>query len=231
MNNLTLIFDLDGTIVDTAPDLVAATNHALATVDLKPVEGDFIRPYVSFGAAAMIDRALEISDAAPGDDIRVNMLKDFLNFYGDNIAQLSSPYEGVLETLEKYKRIGARLGVCTNKREALARKLLKALDMDQHFDAVAGSDTLPVRKPDPGHLIATIIIAKGNLDRAIMIGDSKTDIDTARAAGMPFMGVSFGYTDVPMAALKPDGLIDSYGEFDATLNAIGEARKATGADY
>ena len=231
LDSLTLIFDLDGTIVDTAPDLVAATNHALATVDLAPVPGEIIAPFVSFGARAMIDHALELSGQKPDTDIREKMLSDFLTYYGDNIAVHSKPYDGVLEILEKYKRIGARLGVCTNKREGFARKLLKELAMERHFDAITGSDTLPVHKPDPGHLIATVILAKGNLDRAIMVGDSKTDIDTARAAGMPFLGVSFGYTDVPMLQLGPDGIIDHYAEFDAALNAIGEARKATGADY
>lgn len=231
MKNLTLIFDLDGTLVDTAPDLVSATNHALKHLDLEPVPADEISPYVSFGARGMIEHALKYSNVKAEQVVREKMLNDFLDYYTENIAVKSHAYEGVVEVLEKCKRAGAHLGVCTNKREGLSRRLLKALDLDHYFDAVTGSDTLPVHKPDPGHLIATAILARGNLDRAIMVGDSKTDLDTARAAGLPFIGVSFGYSDIHMSELRPDVLIDHYNEFDGALFKIADARKAAGIDY
>ena len=231
MRNPTLIFDLDGTIVDTAPDLANATNHVLAAQGLDAIAPEAIRPHVSFGASAMIDHALSLSGNHADDDLKEKMLIEFLEFYARNIANESRPYPGIVELLEKFSNTGARLAVCTNKREALARRLLKALDMESHFHAITGRDTLPIYKPDPGHLLGTIIIAQGNLDRSIMIGDSKTDIDTARAAGMPFIGVSFGYSDVPMAALKPDVLIDHWGEFDDALKKIVADRKQAGIEY
>ncbi len=231
MKQPTLVFDLDGTLVDTAPDLAGATNHALAEQGLSAVDPESVRKNVSFGASAIIAHALDLSDHDADETLQETMLRDFLAFYGDNIANESRPYPGVVDMLEKFQKSGARLAVCTNKRENLSRRLLKALALDGYFHAVTGRDTLPVHKPDPAHLLGTVIIAKGNLDRTVMIGDSKTDLDTARAAGMPFIGVSFGYSDIPMAVMKPDALIDHFGEFESALKTIADQRKQTGAEY
>ncbi len=121
---------------------------------------------------------------------------------------------------------GTKLAVCTNKREALSRQLFKELKMDRLFSAIVGRDTLPVYKPDPGHLIGTIILADGNLDRAIMVGDSEVDVATAKRAGVPCIGVTFGYTTAPIATFKPEGLIDHYRDLETRMREVFAAQDA-----
>jgi phosphoglycolate phosphatase len=217
MHGLTVVFDLDGTLVDTAPDLVGATNHALADLGLAPVGGDLLRPWISFGARRMIVEGLTHS-SAPLPDPEVDRLLDlFLGYYEANIARESRPYPGVLQAIATLRDAGARLAVCTNKRESLSRSLLAALDLERHFDALAGRDTFAVHKPHPDHLRGAVRLAGGDAGRAIMVGDSEVDIATAKAAGVPVVAVSFGYTGIPVDRLAPDRVIDHY---DALLPAI-----------
>ncbi len=217
MQGLTIIFDLDGTLVDTAPDLVAATNHVLARVGAAPVDGDRLRPLISFGARAMIEHALAWREHELGTEEVDRLLEQFLAHYEANIAVHSRPYAGVADVLALLQEKGARLGVCTNKRERLSRSLLDALGLRAHFHAVVGRDTLTVAKPDPGHLIGTVIMAGGNLSRAVMVGDSETDVEAAKRAGIPIVGVSYGYTDRPMHSFAPDVLIDQFTELVPAL--------------
>jgi len=220
MKNVTVVFDLDGTLVDTAPDLLAATNHVLASVDAPPVAMEGLRPTISFGARAMIEHGLKLAGQERSAAEVDALLDAFLEHYAQNIAVSSRPYPGAQIVLESLIEVGARLSICTNKREGLSRKLLTELKLLDHFHAIAGRDTLPVCKPDPGHLIGAIILADGNPNRAVMIGDSETDIQTAKTAGIPVIAVTFGYSARPIAEYEPDALADSYGELHQELSRI-----------
>jgi phosphoglycolate phosphatase len=217
---ITLAFDLDGTLVDTAPDLIAATNHVLASDGLEPVAATVLRDQISFGARAMISRGLALRDAVRTTAEIDALHAAFLRHYTANIAVHSRPFPQVAQVLDRYRAHGCRLAVCTNKREDLARSLLGQLDLLSLFDAVAGGDTFAVSKPHPDHLTGAITQAGGMVRRAVMIGDSDTDIATARAAGLPSIAVSFGYTDVPAAQLGATTVIDHFNDFDAALAMV-----------
>jgi phosphoglycolate phosphatase len=220
MQSLTIAFDLDGTLVETAPDLVRATNHALGLVGLAPVAPSALRGFISFGARAMIEHGLRLhARAMPATEVD-RLLERFLMHYAANIAAESHAYPGLAEALAQLARRGARLVVCTNKQEQLSRQLLDALGLLSRFAAVAGRDTFPVFKPHPGHLVGAIRLAGGDPRQAIMVGDSATDIKTARAAGVPFIGVPFGYTDVPIRELAPDIVIEHYAELEAAVDRV-----------
>ncbi len=220
MHNLTLVFDLDGTLVDTAPDLVNALNHALESVDVAPVALESVRASISGGARAMIEKALAMAQMELAPARIDELLEIFLEHYAVNIATVSRPYPGVVALLERLSELGTRLAICTNKREDLTRRLLRELGLLDHFHGVAGRDTLPVAKPDPGHLIGAIILADGNPNRAIMVGDSEVDIATAKTAGIPVVAVSFGYSARPLSELAPDAIIDGFGELPGHIRRL-----------
>jgi phosphoglycolate phosphatase len=220
MKRHTVVFDLDGTLVDTAPDLVRATNHVLAGLGLAPVEAARLRPTVSYGARALIEHALEISGHPSATSEVDALLERFLAYYADNIAVESRPFPEAVEAVVRLGGRGYRLAVCTNKREGLSRRLLKELGMDRLFHAIVGRDTLPVHKPDPGHLIGTVILSDGNLDRTVMVGDSEIDVRTAKAAGIPVIGATFGYSAEPIASFAPEATFDHYREIDARVEAL-----------
>lgn len=220
MHDLTIVFDLDGTLVETAPDLIRATNHVLGIAGLAPVEPAAIRPSISFGGRAMIVRALEIRSArlAP---VEIDRLFDlFLEFYTENIAVESHAFPGLEASLDQLSGRGARLAVCTNKREGMSRLLLETLGLASRFMAIAGRDTFPVYKPHPDHLTGAIRLAGGDPSLAVMIGDSDTDIRTARAAGVPVIGVPFGYTDTPIDQLGPDAVVAHYDDLAGVIERI-----------
>ncbi len=220
MQNLTVVFDLDGTLVETAPDLIGATNHALASAGLAPAPDALIRPSISFGSRAMIEEGLRFHGRSlPTSEIDA-LQRRFLAHYTEHIAARSHAYPGLETALATLAERGATLAVCTNKQQALARRLLDALDLSRHFKALAGRDTFPVCKPHPDHLTGAIAMAGGNPAHAIMVGDSDTDIKTARAAGIPVIGVPFGYTDVPIHDLEPDAVISHYRELEAAVAAL-----------
>lgn len=217
MHPLTLVFDLDGTLVDTAPDLIAATNHVMASVGRPPALSEVLRPQVSHGALAMIRAGIgREADDWPEAQL-YPLFERFIAYYQDNIAVESRPFEGVIAVLDRARAAGHILAVCTNKREALARQLLQTLQLEDRFAAIAGRDTFPVCKPDPGHLTGTILKAGGIIARAIMIGDSGVDVATAQSANIPVVAVSFGYSAPPVATFKPNVLIHHYDAFDAAL--------------
>jgi phosphoglycolate phosphatase len=218
MQDLTLVFDLDGTLVDTAPDLVAAANHVLDHVGLPRVDMQSLRPYIGHGARVMIERATAAANLSEAE--HEQLLERFLDYYSAHIAVDSRPFEGAVDALEAFRAAGAKLAVCTNKREGMSRQLLDTLDLSRFFAAIAGRDTLPTSKPHPGHLLGTIDMAGGDTSRAIMVGDSKVDIATAKAAGVPVIAVSFGYTDAPIGTFEPDAVIDHYRELGPAIAAL-----------
>ena len=215
-----LLFDLDGTLVDTAPDLAAATNHVLSLLDLSPISVAELHPFIGHGSKAMIDAGLRLHEAAVTADELTRLHDQFLAFYADNVAVGSQPFEGVPDLLDALLAAGARLAVCTNKVERLSKLLLRELALEAKFAAVAGRDTFPVFKPAPGHLIGAIEMAGGHVRRAVMVGDSEVDIATAVAAKVPSIGVTFGYTPRPIAEFGPDALIDHFREFPAALQRV-----------
>lgn len=220
MHGLTIAFDLDGTLVETAPDLLNATNHVLALTGVAPVDLIDVRDSISFGARAMIAEGLKRRNAKRPDTDIDRLLEQFLAHYADNIAVGSHAYPGLEHALDALASEGASLAVCTNKQEKLSRQLLEALNLSKRFAAIVGRDTLPVFKPHPDHLTGAIRMAGGNPSRAIMVGDSDTDVRTARAAGIPVIGVPFGYTDIPMRDLKPDILIEHYHELVSAVRTL-----------
>ena len=220
LKDLTLAFDLDGTLVETAPDLIAATNHVLQAQGLAPVAPGVIRDEISFGARAMIEKGLKVSGVVREPSQVDRMLADFLAHYEANIAVHSRPFPHVIDVLRECRAQGSRLVVCTNKREHLSRVLLGELAMLDLFEGIAGRDTFAVCKPHPDHLLGAIKLAGGDHQRAVMVGDSNTDISTAKAAGVPSIAVTFGYTDVPAEELGADAVIGDYRSFHEALTRI-----------
>jgi phosphoglycolate phosphatase len=203
----TIVFDLDGTLVDTAPDLINALNHVLDREGLPPVPLHSARNMIGAGARKLIERGLEGEDRSVGVEDINRLTADFIAYYADHIADESRPFEGLEAALDHLAARGHRLAVCTNKLEWLSKRLLDALGLSPRFAAICGADTFGVQKPDPTILRETVARAGGQLSTSIMVGDAGTDVGVARRAGVPVIGVSFGYTDIPIADLKPDRLI------------------------
>ncbi len=199
LNEVTVVFDLDGTLVDTAPDLVAALNISLELAGFSRVRAEIVQGQIGLGSMAMIQKGLAHQgvevDAPEMADIRAV----FLDHYAANTANHSAPYPGVLDTLATLRDHGAALAVCTNKPQNLADTLLDQLQMKGWFETVLGSDSVPNPKPHPDHILKTIALANGNAKRAIMIGDSTPDEEAARRAGLPFLFVPFGYGPISPA--------------------------------
>lgn len=212
-----VVFDLDGTLVDSAPDLITTLNKVIAKEGLAAIPQDQVGHLVGHGALKMLDKAYLYYDKILTEDVRARLHKDFLEIYADRLTDETRPFEGVVDVLDRLKADGWTLAVCTNKYEGMSRKLLSQLKLDHYFAAICGSDTFPVRKPDPAHLFGTINAAKAIRSKAIMIGDSATDINTAKAANIPVIGVTFGYTDVTIESLKPTQIIT---HFDEMMDAI-----------
>lgn len=220
LRNATIVFDLDGTLIDTAPDLAAAANHALSLVGLEPVSVAQLHPFIGHGSRAMIDAGLRFHDRTVAESELTRLHDRFLVFYADNVAVASRPFEGIVDVLDELAGAGARLAVCTNKVEHLSKALLRTLNLDGRFAAIAGRDTFEVFKPAPGHLIGTIEMAGGDPARAVMVGDSEVDIATAAAAGVPSIGVTFGYTPRPIREVGPGAVIDHYRDFMPALTKV-----------
>src|SRR4051812_6205150 len=211
----TVVFDLDGTLVDTAPDLVATLNVVLLQEGLSPLPYERARNMVGGGARAMILQGLaaERRTLAPTQVDR--LFHNFIAYYSAHIADHSRPFDGVEAALDELAGRGCRLAVCTNKLERLSEQLLDALGLATRFAAICGQDTFAMQKPDPEMLRRTIARAGGRPETAIMVGDSQTDITTARAAGIAVVAVDFGYSETPIAAFAPDRLASHFAEVPA----------------
>jgi phosphoglycolate phosphatase len=218
-----VVFDLDGTLVDTAPDLISALNHVLDREGLPPVPLRSARAMIGAGARKLIERALELEDRVASTDDITRMTKDFIDYYAAHIAAESRPFEGLETALDQLAAQGFRFAVCTNKLEFLSKLLLDELGLSDRFAAICGADTFGVSKPDPAILRQTVERAGGKLSSAIMVGDSGTDVGAARRAGIPVIGVEFGYTEVPIAELKPDRLIGHMRDLPAAVDSLVKA--------
>lgn len=211
-------FDLDGTLADTAPDLAASLNHALGALGRPQVAVESVRNLVGQGARALLRRGLATSGEAP-EALVDEGFPLFIDFYAANVCRGTRPYAGVESALESLRSRGAKLALCTNKPERLTHLLLEGLGWSERFDSVIGGDSLTVRKPDPQPLHEAIRRAGGG--KAAFVGDSITDADTARAAQLPFVAVSFGFSDRPIEALEADAVIDDYVQLVETLGRLG----------
>lgn len=221
-----IVFDLDGTLVDTAPDLVGALNYVLQREGLPLVPMASARSMIGAGARKLIERGLELDDRTMTSADIDRLTGDFVAYYTDHIADASRPFESLYDSLDQLSANGFRFAVCTNKLEGLSRRLLEKLDMTSRFDAICGADTFGVAKPDPAMLRQTIARAGGEVSSSIMVGDSGPDIGVARRAGVPVIGVTFGYTDVPIADLKPDRLVSHMRELPAAVASLAAGFKA-----
>ncbi|MCP3055239.1 HAD-IA family hydrolase [Aurantimonas marianensis] len=211
------VFDLDGTLVDTAPDHAASLNHCLAAARMPTMSLDMVRPYAGHGARVMLDEAYRRDDRPLPDQELNEQTARFLAHYEANIAVASAPFPGAVAAMDRLVEAGFRLAVCTNKYERFARLLLSEIGLADRFAAICGSDTFARRKPDPSHLTGTIERAGGRSDASIMIGDTSTDIDAAVAAGIPSILVDFGYAPDANARARASFILDDYAHLDAAL--------------
>ena len=207
-----LIFDLDGTLVDTAPDLMGATNHALSLIGRPPITMDQVRHMVGHGARSLIERGISATGESVDRATIDKMHTALLDYYSDHIADDSVIFDGLLDVLHKARDAKLKLGVCTNKVEHLSHKLLAELKMADFFGAVVGGDTLPIMKPDPAPYREVAQRLGVDVDRTIMFGDSETDIRTAQNAGVPVVAVTFGYTSQRVETYNPTHVISHYDQ-------------------
>jgi phosphoglycolate phosphatase len=212
MTKSIVVFDLDGTLIDTAPDLLTSLNHCLSLAGLNHANPTTLRSFVGMGGRVMIERAFAAQQKPLAQDHLDELLAAFMDHYGGAIPGESRPYPGVIEALDRFEAAGYIAAICTNKYEALSTALIGALGLSHRFAANCGQDTFAFRKPDPRHLTETIAKAGGDPSRAIMVGDSQTDILTAKAAGIPVVAVDFGYTDRHVREFEPSRIISHFDE-------------------
>ena len=218
----TILFDLDGTLVDTAPDLMRAHNHVMKQFGYPTKSTEEIRNLVGQGAGAMLGRSIwgqakKEFGKVQDDKIKKEMVKEFVDFYGKNIVNESTLIKGVKEFLIWSRKKNISMAVCTNKQERLAVDLLKKLDMYKYFEYIAGSDTFSFNKPDPRHLTDVVEIVKGSLQKTIMVGDSEVDAISAFNAKLPFVLVKDGYTEKNEKEIKHDELISNFDGFEKII--------------
>ncbi len=223
VQKLTILFDLDGTLIDTAPDLMNAHNYVMKKFGYETKSTKDIRKLVGKGTDSLIGRAVwgqakkefgQINDL----DIKKEMVKDFIDFYSKNLAVESKLVNGVMEFLVWAKQNNISMGVCTNKQEHLAVDLLKQIKIYDYFEYVAGSNTFDYCKPDPRHLTNVIEIMQGDIKKSIMIGDSETDAESSKAAGIPFILLEDGYTEKKVSEIYHDYLIKDFVNIDEIIN-------------
>lgn len=205
-----VVFDLDGTLVDTAPDLMGATNHVLSLIGRRPITMPEVRAFVGHGAKALIARGAAATGDPLDDASLSHYYAEFVRYYEAHIADASVPFPGAVSLLQKLEEAGVKLGICTNKLEGLSKSLVEALGLSKYFGAIVGPDTIRIAKPDPAPYFETVQRLGGT--RSLMIGDSETDILTARAAGVPVLAVSFGYTAKPVETFSPDAVVNHFDE-------------------
>jgi phosphoglycolate phosphatase len=215
-----VVFDLDGTLVDTAPDLVASLNVILTREGMAPLPLASARNMIGGGARKMLERGLEAEGRTVTTAEVDRLTADFIAYYADHIADHSRPFDGLEAALDQLRGTGCTLAVCTNKLEWLSKRLLDRLDLSSRFAAICGSDTFGISKPDPAILRQTVVRAGGQITSTIMVGDAGPDVGVARRAGVPVIGVTFGYTEVPIEQLNPDVLISHMRELPGAVSGL-----------
>ena len=223
-----IVFDLDGTLADTAPDLVATLNKLLSRENLPPQKVETARPFVGAGAKWLLERGFAAAGAPLAEPRASALLVDFLELYEAHIAEETRLFPGAERSLDLFANAGFRLAVCTNKSERLARILLDRLGVAARFRAICGRETFAHMKPDGRALLSTIERAEGDPARAVMVGDSRTDVAAARNAGAPVVAVDFGYSDPPVATFHPDRLISHFDELWDVVNGLLRERRQAG---
>ena len=218
--NPVLVLDLDGTLVDSKPDLVAAVNAAITSVGLSKVSSSIVGEAVGQGARAMISRAHEFHNQPLEEDRLEQLMERLLDYYHNHIADYSKPYSGAQAALNKFSNNGWHLAVCTNKPEALARNLLSTLGMDKQFAAICGSDTFVTRKPHADHILKTVQMAGGRVSGSVMVGDTATDINAAINSGIPSIAVDFGYSAEPVDTLGATRIISHFNDLWDVVNQL-----------
>tara|TARA_B110000014_G_C19916073_1_gene473969 strand:+ start:47 stop:730 length:684 start_codon:yes stop_codon:yes gene_type:complete len=219
---LTILFDLDGTLIDTAPDLVLAHNHVMKEFGFKTKSSEEVKALVGMGARTMMTKTLwnsakEEMNKISEKNMKDKMVKEFIKFYGDNILVESKLVNGVKNFLSWCKNNKISMGVCTNKQEHLAIDLLKKIGISSFFEYVAGCDTFSYCKPDSRHLTSVIEIMQGDIKKTIMIGDSEVDAKSAQNASLPFVLLKDGYTNVKTSQMKYDHLIKDFNGLEKTI--------------
>jgi phosphoglycolate phosphatase len=219
MAGFLLVFDLDGTLVDSVPDLQAALNEMLRQRGRRPLTPAQVKRMVGDGVPALVSRALAAGGADPAE--AATALPSFLEIYEANAAQLTRPYPGVPETLRALRRRGYRTAICTNKPQRATIAVLQGLDLLPLFDGIAGGDRFPVKKPDPGHLLALITELDAKSAATAMVGDNENDAAAARAAALPFLLMRYGYARVDPNSLAASALLDNFSELPGALDRLG----------
>jgi len=214
-----LVFDLDGTLVDTAPDLRAALNEMLRERGRRVLSPSEVKRMIGDGVSALVARALAAGGADPAEV--ATALPRFLEIYEANPAQLSRPYAGVPETLAALRRRGYRLAICTNKPQQATIAVMRDLDLLQLFDGIAGGDRFPMKKPDPGHLLRLIAELGAGPKTSAMIGDNENDAAAAHSAAVPFLLMRYGYARVDPDALAADARLEQFSQLPAALERLG----------
>jgi phosphoglycolate phosphatase len=217
---VSVIFDLDGTLVDTAPDLLAALNAVLTRAGHRAVAPGELRHLVGHGVRHLFERAFRETGTVVPDAAMDAYGEEFLDFYRSNIARQSKPFPRVPETLAQLTMGGAGLGICTNKPHDLTELLLAELRLAHHFPAVLGTGRTAYNKPDPRHVLDVIAALKGSRRRAVMVGDSPVDVAAARAADIPVIAMSYGYTPVPASELGADAVADDFAALPELISGL-----------
>lgn len=215
-----IIFDLDGTLANTGPDLMGTLNRIVAPHGISPMSLETINYVLGQGARAMIERSFDLAGKKLSKELQDKLLEDFLADYAENICVESHLYDGVLEAMNSLESVGFTFSICTNKSESMARLLLQELGVLERFSSLTGGDTFGFRKPDARHLVKTAELAGKTISDAIMIGDSKADIGAARNAAIPSIAVSFGYSDLPVQELGATRIIHEFSKLPDAVKSI-----------
>lgn len=222
-----VVFDLDGTLIDSLPDVIAALNRLLEEEGRRPVTIDEGRHLIGEGAAPLVSRALAATGSQATDKDLAALVERYLVLYRAVPVEFTTVYPGVVEVLDGLRDANVAMGVCTNKPDGMSRIVLAALGLDSHFASVIGGDVLPVKKPDAGHVFAVLEEMGAAVGTTIFVGDSPTDMSAARNAGLPSVAVSYGYSGVPAAELDADMLIDRFSALPDALASLSNNHKSS----
>lgn len=225
LDGATVVFDLDGTLVDSAPDLLRALNQVLDLEGRSHVPESVVRAFVGHGARVLIEEASAHQGIHYKDERLDQLTAAFIEFYRADIVGQTKLYPNMDQALHALTAAGARLAVCTNKRHDLALQLLDALSLTARFAVIVGADAVLNKKPHPGHFIETVSRAGGDLTRAVMVGDSTTDVRSAQGAGAPAIVYRRGYNDMPVEEMGADAIIDDYAQLEGVVARLLASRR------